>query len=121
MLSGKVPEWLGSSSNLKILNLRSNIFDESIPPELCQLKKIQILDLSNNNMSGTIPGCLNNFTAMTQKGSLVVAYDYEIRLFGLHYWPQPYLDSALIHRKEEKLCTRILLDLPNVLIFQATN
>ncbi|WJZ85492.1 hypothetical protein VitviT2T_005024 [Vitis vinifera] len=51
MLSGKVPEWLGSSSNLKILNLRSNIFDESIPPELCQLKKIQILDLSNNNMS----------------------------------------------------------------------
>lgn len=35
-----------------------------VPPELCYL---QILDLANNRLSGKIPRCLNNFTAMAVK------------------------------------------------------
>jgi EIX receptor 1/2 len=43
------------------------MFIGSIPLELCQLTSLQILDLSNNNISGAIPRCLKNFTAMAQK------------------------------------------------------
>ncbi|XP_034710219.1 receptor-like protein EIX2 [Vitis riparia] len=74
-LSGKIPPWIGGNlPNLLVLNLQSNKFSGSICSELCQLKKIQLLDLSSNNLSGTIPRCLNNFTAMTKKGSLTITY-----------------------------------------------
>ncbi|RVW78946.1 Receptor-like protein 12 [Vitis vinifera] len=103
-LSGKIPLWIGGSlPNLTILSLRSNQFSGSICSELCQLKKIQILDLSSNDISGVIPRCLNNFTAMTKKGSLVVAHNYS---FGSSAYKDPlkfknesYVDEALIKWK----------------------
>ncbi|KAE9445961.1 hypothetical protein C3L33_22140, partial [Rhododendron williamsianum] len=38
-----------------------------IPPELCRLASLQILDLAQNIFSGAIPRCINNFTAMAVK------------------------------------------------------
>ncbi|KAL5735939.1 hypothetical protein ACOSP7_030400 [Xanthoceras sorbifolium] len=32
--------------------------------ELCRLSSLQIVDLAYNNLSGNIPSCINNFTAM---------------------------------------------------------
>ncbi|KAK2651139.1 hypothetical protein Ddye_018628 [Dipteronia dyeriana] len=70
--SGKIPTWIGESlPNLVVLSLRSNRFNGSIPLQLCQLPYVQVLDFSLNNISGTIPKCLNNLTAMIQRGSSV--------------------------------------------------
>ncbi|KAL6321291.1 hypothetical protein AAG906_016325 [Vitis piasezkii] len=76
-LSEKIPARVGGSlSDLAVLNLRSNGFNGRIPSSLCQLKMLQILDLSRNNISGARPRYFNNFTAMTQKGPPVTVYDY---------------------------------------------
>jgi len=52
---------------LQILSLRRNHFNGILPLQICYLKSIQILDLSQNNLSGRIPACINNFTLMTYK------------------------------------------------------
>ncbi|KAL7003379.1 hypothetical protein U1Q18_004535 [Sarracenia purpurea var. burkii] len=39
-------------------------FFDHIPFELYALASLQILDLASNNLSGTIPKCFNNFSAM---------------------------------------------------------
>ncbi|XP_024171683.2 receptor-like protein EIX2 [Rosa chinensis] len=64
-LSGKIPTWIGQSlPNLVILRLRSNEFNGIIPFSLCSLAAINVLDLSHNNISGSLPHCLNNITAL---------------------------------------------------------
>ncbi|RVW26819.1 LRR receptor-like serine/threonine-protein kinase ERECTA [Vitis vinifera] len=84
-LSGKIPEWIGGSlPNLIVLNLGSNRFSGVICPELCQLKNIQILDLSSNNILGVVPRCVGGFTAMTKKGSLVIAHNYSFTRCRYH-------------------------------------
>ncbi|XP_024169352.2 receptor-like protein EIX1 isoform X2 [Rosa chinensis] len=64
-LSGKIPTWIGQSlTNLVILRLRSNEFNGIIPFSLCSLAAIHVLDLSHNNISGGLPHCFNNITAL---------------------------------------------------------
>ncbi|KAG6753531.1 hypothetical protein POTOM_043601 [Populus tomentosa] len=50
---------------MKVIILRSNNFNDSIPEEICRLASLQILDLAHNKLSGNIPRCINNFSAMT--------------------------------------------------------
>ena len=58
--------WLGSSHpDLVVLFLRSNHFFGSFPSHLCHLKHLQLLDLALNHISGSIPKCINNLTALT--------------------------------------------------------
>ncbi|XP_004308368.1 PREDICTED: probable LRR receptor-like serine/threonine-protein kinase At4g36180-like [Fragaria vesca subsp. vesca] len=80
--SGPIPKWLGVRfPDLVILILRSNLFNGSIPSQLCHLTSIQILDLSINNISGSIPKCLNNLTAMAKGGDLIdltISYEYKL-------------------------------------------
>ncbi|XP_031260170.1 receptor-like protein EIX2 [Pistacia vera] len=67
---GNLKVWVGGRfSRMKILNLRSNKFCGHLPKELCNLRSLQILDLADNNFFGTIPGCINNFSAMKTKSS----------------------------------------------------
>ncbi|XP_024172555.2 receptor-like protein EIX2 [Rosa chinensis] len=64
-LSGQIPTWMGQSlTNLAILRLRSNEFNGIIPFSLCRLATIHVLDLSHNNISGGLPHCFNNITAL---------------------------------------------------------
>ena len=50
-LSGNIPTWIGENlQNLKFLSLRSNSFSGNIPLQLCQLKYLNHLDLSHNNL-----------------------------------------------------------------------
>jgi hypothetical protein len=65
--SGPIPYWLGQQ--LQMLSLRRNRFYGSLPWSLCTLKNIQLLDLSENNLSGQIFKCLKNFSAMSQNFS----------------------------------------------------
>ncbi|WRX12785.1 Leucine-rich repeat - like 10, partial [Theobroma cacao] len=77
--SGNIPAWIGENlSSLIHLSLQSNEFKGRIPVSLCQLANIRMLDLSLNTISGTIPLCLNNLTAMSQKGdsNYIIKYDY---------------------------------------------
>jgi len=47
ILSGSIPSWIGESMNqLVILNMQQNNFSGSIPNDLCNLKHLQLLDLS---------------------------------------------------------------------------
>ena len=41
------------------------MFDGNIPPQLAQLTALQVLDLSDNKLSGSIPRSFGNFTGMT--------------------------------------------------------
>ena len=61
-LSGNLPSWI--ESNIFMLRLRSNLFSGIIPQKWCNLYKLRILDLAQNNLFGGIPDCFNNFNAM---------------------------------------------------------
>ncbi|KAK2639549.1 hypothetical protein Ddye_027344 [Dipteronia dyeriana] len=63
--AGNIPTWIGERfSRMMILSLRSNKFHGPLPLELCHLDSLHILDLALNNLSGTIPRCFSNFSAM---------------------------------------------------------
>ncbi|CAL5444139.1 unnamed protein product [Camellia sinensis] len=61
---GSVPPFIGASS-LKALYLNSNKFNGSLPIQgLCELKKLEELDLSYNHIEGILPPCLSNLTSL---------------------------------------------------------
>eukprot|EP00249_Psilotum_nudum_P015664 c25456_g1_i1 orf=489-2519(-) len=63
LLSGSIPSFLGTFSNLSQLNLSRNELSGSIPTELTQLNNLTSLDLSYNNLTGSIPTFKANITA----------------------------------------------------------
>ncbi|RVX06789.1 putative inactive leucine-rich repeat receptor kinase XIAO [Vitis vinifera] len=76
--SGNIPAWIGQTMpSLWILRLRSNLFDGSIPLQLCTLSSLHILDLAQNNLSGSIPSCVGNLSAMASE---IETYRYEAEL-----------------------------------------
>uniref|UniRef100_A0ACD5ZA02 Uncharacterized protein n=1 Tax=Avena sativa TaxID=4498 RepID=A0ACD5ZA02_AVESA len=63
--SGEIPSWIGASFPfLRILRLRSNMFHGSIREEVSLLSHLQLLDLAENNLTGSIPVSLSNFTCI---------------------------------------------------------
>lgn len=69
---------------LKTLILCSNKFSREISPRICNLQSLQILDLSHNKISGIIPDCVDNFTAMATRRSVddypFSEFDYSMNL-----------------------------------------
>ncbi|MED6121167.1 hypothetical protein PIB30_027652 [Stylosanthes scabra] len=64
-LSGGIPSWKNDTfPQLQILRLRGNMFNGTVPSNLCQFAKLQILDLANNSLKGAIPRCIGNITGM---------------------------------------------------------
>ncbi|KAG4113191.1 hypothetical protein ERO13_D13G208066v2 [Gossypium hirsutum] len=57
-LFGGIPRWIGKMSNLQELVMANNHFEGPIPMELCNLNSsLKFLDLSANNISGSLPSC----------------------------------------------------------------
>jgi Leucine-rich repeat (LRR) protein len=75
-LSGPIPYWLGQQ--LQMLSLRKNRFYGSLSHSLCYLTNIQLLDLSENNLSGKLFKCLKNFFAMSHNVSSPSTVDYDL-------------------------------------------
>ncbi|KAL5549634.1 hypothetical protein UlMin_004865 [Ulmus minor] len=68
---GSIPNWIGIClPNLMILIIHSNKLNDHMPIELCRLTSLQMFDAANNNLSGTIPRCFNNFSQMATKNKL---------------------------------------------------
>ncbi|GAU32307.1 hypothetical protein TSUD_43490, partial [Trifolium subterraneum] len=67
IFNGPLPSWIGDNLNeLIILSLRFNNFSGSLPSNICYLRKLHVLDMSLNSLSGEIPTCIKNFTAMAR-------------------------------------------------------
>ncbi|CAD6206702.1 unnamed protein product [Miscanthus lutarioriparius] len=62
LLSGAIPRELGQCSNLKFLNLSSNRLSGLLDKDLCPHCMI-VFDVSGNELSGSIPACLNKVCA----------------------------------------------------------
>ncbi|XP_021821645.1 LRR receptor-like serine/threonine-protein kinase GSO1, partial [Prunus avium] len=96
-LSGLIPGWLGFElPKLVILILRSNRFYGRIPLQLCNLTHVHILDLSIN-ISGTMPKCLSNLTALVDKrhSILTITHHYASD-FGNGILSESYDDAATL-------------------------
>ena len=111
-LSGSIPEWVGNfigkfieifpgvddktyTPGLLVLVLHSNKFNGSIPLELCHLHSPQILDLGNNNLSGTIPRCFGNFISMTKPSNSTSPFLFH----NDHYFVWGLTDTAKVVMK----------------------
>ncbi|XP_078152502.1 receptor-like protein EIX2 [Carex rostrata] len=65
---GIIPDWVGESfPHMTFLILHSNLFSGNITSKLTQLNNLQVLDLSNNYLSGQLPRGLDNFTWMSDQ------------------------------------------------------
>ena len=64
-LSGEIPAWLGSLSNLSDLILGGNDLSGEIPAELGSLSNLESLSLQENALSGEIPPELGNLSNLT--------------------------------------------------------
>ncbi|KAL5549641.1 hypothetical protein UlMin_004872 [Ulmus minor] len=90
---GSIPNWIGICfPYLMILIIRSNKLNDHIPIELCRLTSLQIFDAANNNLSGTIPRCFDNFSQIATKKNLRGEY----KIFYSIYWS---LESAIVATK----------------------
>ncbi|XP_030959113.1 receptor-like protein EIX2 [Quercus lobata] len=62
-LSATIPEWIGERlPSITILSLRGNMLFGDIPKQLCGITSIHVLDLAQNNFSGSIPSCFGSLT-----------------------------------------------------------
>ncbi|OWM83861.1 hypothetical protein CDL15_Pgr004292 [Punica granatum] len=59
-LSGTISPYIGNLSFLRVLNLKNNSFQSTVPLEVSHLSRLRTLFLNNNSLSGTIPPSLSN-------------------------------------------------------------
>ncbi|KAM3746998.1 hypothetical protein ACB098_05G005400 [Castanea mollissima] len=96
-----IPLWIGELTNLLVLCLRSNEFKGNIPQQICQISSLIVLDLANNSLSGSIPNCLKNISAMALHDSNVISsssmsYDY-LDVYA------PYVESVQLVPKGKEM------------------
>nr|XP_018678817.1 PREDICTED: LRR receptor-like serine/threonine-protein kinase GSO1 [Musa acuminata subsp. malaccensis] len=66
-LHGRIPTWIGRNLwSLRVLRLRSNFLNGTIPMNIADFTSLQVLDLSSNNLTGSLPSSLGNFSAMVE-------------------------------------------------------
>nr|GMD95514.1 inactive LRR receptor-like serine/threonine-protein kinase BIR2 [Ipomoea batatas] len=72
----RIPQQLGISTYLKVIDLHDNQLSGLIPPQLSLLVRLSVFDVSNNQLSAPIPASLGNrsgnlrqFNASSYKGN----------------------------------------------------
>ncbi|KAI9117733.1 hypothetical protein K1719_011148 [Acacia pycnantha] len=86
-------------SNLIVLRLQSNKLHGNIPISLCKLSLPQILDLSHNNITGTIPHCFNNLSSLSNLTFPRDTISYET--YPLYYWDAIFIENAMLNWEGE--------------------
>ncbi|GAA0154901.1 transmembrane signal receptor [Lithospermum erythrorhizon] len=67
LLAGSLPSELNNCVNLRVLNVTGNNMNGTLP-DLSKLKRLQILDLSINYFSGAFPAWVGNLTSLVSLG-----------------------------------------------------
>ncbi|KAF7820474.1 LRR receptor-like serine/threonine-protein kinase FLS2 [Senna tora] len=87
-LSGMLPSWIVKSPMM--FSVSRNNFEGAIPIDFCKNDQLNILDLSHNRFSGTIPSCLFNSSlrlidlgSNNLTGSIPEASSREYSFFGI--------------------------------------
>ncbi|GKE32752.1 putative leucine-rich repeat protein [Tanacetum coccineum] len=103
----RIPAWIGKTlSNLRVLSLTSNGFYGTMPTSFFGLSEMQILDISVNNISGTIPRCLSNMKGMTDRKtdrSLMVINNVRLTRTRLAVRRATYVFKSLLEWKGTKV------------------
>ncbi|XP_022154604.1 probable LRR receptor-like serine/threonine-protein kinase At4g36180 [Momordica charantia] len=109
-----IPTWVGHNlRNLRVLKLRGNMFNGTIPSSLCLLPHLQILDLAHNQLQGNIPPNLSGFSVMTGKvPSEFVSCDIVGCVFTAKGGEQ-YLKSREMDYSFSQLALMVNIDLSN--------
>ncbi|ESQ33087.1 hypothetical protein EUTSA_v10003581mg [Eutrema salsugineum] len=66
-LTGSMPRWLSSSSDLQLLDLSWNRLTGAIPSWIGDFKDLFYLDVSNNSFTGEIPKSLTQLKSLTSR------------------------------------------------------
>ena len=99
-LTGSVPNWLQSCTNLQLLDLSWNQLTGHIPNFFSKMKLLFYLDLSRNMLSEEIPKCLTKLQSLVNKNVTLEELTKDFYLFkrsarGLRYNQIQRLPSTL--------------------------
>ncbi|KAI4384060.1 hypothetical protein MLD38_009829 [Melastoma candidum] len=97
--TGEIPITIGNCLGLEELYMQGNLFDGSIPL-LSGLRGLQFLDLSNNNLSGEIPGYIVSFVGLQFLNLSFNHLEGEVPSGGIFR-----NSSAVDIRRNRKLCS----------------
>ncbi|XP_050285511.1 receptor-like protein EIX2 isoform X1 [Quercus robur] len=96
-----IPLWIGELTNLIVLRLRSSELKGYIPQQICQISSLIVLDLANNSLSGSIPNCLKNISAMALHDSNVISSSSMSYLYPNVY--APYVENVQLVPKGKEM------------------
>ncbi|XP_011651289.1 receptor-like protein EIX2 isoform X1 [Cucumis sativus] len=115
--SGNLPSWIGLRlPNLVRLLLKSNNFHGNLPLSLCNLRRIEVLDISQNyNISGTIPTCIYKFDALTKTLNASEVPDYLKDLVMMWKGKETLIHgrNLQLQRSIDLSCNRLTGEIPN--------
>lgn len=81
LLSGLIPSWIGSLSQLYLLKLSRNSLDSNIPKSLINLAILGVLDLHSNKITGSITGVFDIDQQGTSSGGLLTHINLSDNIF----------------------------------------
>ena len=78
-ITGFIPSQIVGShlQSLRVLELSNNNLHGSIPPWIGELKALQVLDLSNNKLGGSIPSNINNLDGFKVVDNSIESSNYD--------------------------------------------
>ncbi|XP_075663914.1 receptor-like protein EIX2 [Castanea sativa] len=99
-----IPLWIGEITNLIVLRLRSSDFKGYIPRQICQLSSLRVLDLANNSLSGSIPNCLKNISAMALPESYDISFSYFMSYSSFYFYAYAsYVENVQLAPKGKEM------------------